>query len=48
MNPAKEFAHLFSPLAGDDADNYRNPGQISFLRAPVHPDGQRRSQKHRR
>ncbi len=34
MNPAKEFAHLFSPLAGDDAGNYRNPGQISFLRAP--------------
>ena len=34
MNPAKAFAHLFSPLAGEDADNYRNPGQISFLRAP--------------
>ena len=37
MNPAKEFAHLFSPLAGGDADNYRNPGQISFLRAPFIP-----------
>ena len=37
MNPAKEFAHLFSPLAGNDADNYRNPGQISFLRAPFIP-----------
>jgi agmatinase len=34
MNPAKAFLHLFSPLAGDDADNYRSPGQISFLRAP--------------
>ena len=34
MNPAKAFAHLFSPLGGDGADNYRSPGQISFLRAP--------------
>ncbi len=34
MNPAKAFAHLFSPLGGDDADNYRSPGQISFLRGP--------------
>ncbi len=34
MNPAKAFAHLFSPLGGDDAENYRSPGQISFLRAP--------------
>lgn len=34
MNPAKAFAHLFSPLGGDDGDNYRSPGQISFLRAP--------------
>lgn len=34
MNPAKAFAHLFSPLGGEDADNYRSPGQISFLRAP--------------
>lgn len=34
MNPAKAFLHLFSPLGGDDADNYRSPGQISFLRAP--------------
>ena len=37
MNPAKEFAHLFSPLADDEAGNYRNPGQISFLRAPFVP-----------
>lgn len=34
MNPAKAFAHLFSPLGGDEGDNYRSPGQISFLRAP--------------
>ena len=34
MNPAKAFLHLFSPLGGDEADNYRSPGQISFLRAP--------------
>ena len=34
MNPAKAFAHLFSPLGGDDAENYRSPSQISFLRAP--------------
>jgi len=34
MNPAKAFAHLFSPLGGDEADNYRNPGQLSFLRSP--------------
>ena len=37
MNPAKAFLHLFSPLAGEDADNYRSPGQISFLRAPFVP-----------
>ncbi|MEM1361441.1 MAG: agmatinase family protein [Pseudomonadota bacterium] len=34
MNPAKAFTHLFSPLGDEDADNYRSPGQISFLRAP--------------
>ena len=34
MNPAKAFAHLFSPLGGDEANNYRSPGQLSFLRAP--------------
>ena len=34
MNPAKALLHLFSPLGGDEADNYRSPGQISFLRAP--------------
>ena len=33
MNPAKAFAHLFSPLGGDEADNYRSPGQITFLRS---------------
>lgn len=33
MNPAKAYAHLFSPLGGDDADNYRAPGQITFLRS---------------
>ncbi len=33
MNPAKSYAHLFSPLGGDDADNYRAPGQITFLRS---------------
>ncbi|MGH6934305.1 MAG: agmatinase family protein [Dongiaceae bacterium] len=37
MNPAKSYAHLFSPLGGDDADNYRAPGQITFLRAPHVP-----------
>ncbi|MCY3830109.1 MAG: agmatinase family protein [Rhodospirillaceae bacterium] len=37
MNPAKAFLHLFSPLGGDEADNYRSPGQISFLRAPFVP-----------
>lgn len=33
MNPAKTYAHLFSPQGGDEADNYRAPGQITFLRA---------------
>lgn len=33
MNPAKAYAHLFSPQGGDDAENYRAPGQITFLRA---------------
>ncbi len=33
MNPAKEYAHLFSPGGGDDASNYRAPGQITFMRA---------------
>ena len=33
MNPAKAYAHLFSPLGGDEADNYRAPGQITFLRS---------------
>ncbi len=33
MNPAKAFAHLFSPQGGDDAENYRAPGQITFMRA---------------
>lgn len=33
MNPAKAYAHLFSPQGGDLADNYRAPGQITFLRS---------------
>ena len=33
MNPAKAYAHLFSPRGGDEADNYRAPGQITFLRS---------------
>lgn len=33
MNPAKAFAHLFSPQGGDDAENYRAPGQITFMRS---------------
>ncbi len=33
MNPAKAYLHLFSPLGGENADNYRTPGQISFLRS---------------
>lgn len=37
MNPAKSYAHLFSPLGGDAGDNYRAPGQITFLRAPHVP-----------
>ena len=34
MNPAKAYAHLFSPLGGDAGDNYRAPGVLTFLRAP--------------
>ena len=33
MNPAKAYAHIFSPLGGDDAENYRSPTQLTFLRA---------------
>ena len=33
MNPVKAYSHLFSPLGGKKADNYRTPGQISFLRS---------------
>ena len=33
MNPAKAYAHLFSPLGGAEASNYRAPGQITFLRS---------------
>jgi agmatinase len=33
MNPAKAYAHLFSPLGGDAGDNYRAPGLITFLRS---------------
>jgi len=34
MNPAKAYAHLFSPLGGEAGDNYRAPGVLTFLRAP--------------
>lgn len=34
MNPAKSFAHLFSPLGGDAGDNYRAPNVLTFLRSP--------------
>jgi agmatinase len=37
MNPAKSYAHLFSPLGGEGGDNYRAPGQLTFLRAPHVP-----------
>lgn len=37
MNPAKSYAHLFSPLGGDAGENYRAPGQLTFLRAPHVP-----------
>ena len=46
MNPAKAYAHLFSPLGGDDADNYRAPTQITFLRSehvPLNADKLRQS-----
>jgi agmatinase len=33
MNPAKAYAHLFSPLGGDAGDNYRAPNVLSFLRS---------------
>jgi agmatinase len=33
MNPAKSYAHLFSPLGGEGGENYRAPGQLTFLRA---------------
>lgn len=33
MNPAKSFAHLFSPLGGDAGDNYRAPNVLTFLRS---------------
>jgi agmatinase len=34
MNPAKSYAHLFSPLGGEGGENYRAPGQLTFLRSP--------------
>ena len=34
MNPAKAYAHLFSPLGGDAGDNYRAPNILTFLRSP--------------
>jgi agmatinase len=37
MNPAKAYAHLFSPLGGEGGENYRAPGQLTFLRAPHVP-----------
>lgn len=37
MNLAKEYAHLFSPLKGDDSFTDRSPGQISFMNSPVVP-----------
>ena len=37
MNPAKSYAHLFSPLGGEGGENYRSPGQLTFLRAPHVP-----------
>ncbi len=33
MNPVKNNLHLFSPQGGDDAKNYRAPGQITFMHA---------------
>ncbi len=33
MNPAKSYAHLFSPLGGDAGDNYRAPNILTFLRS---------------
>jgi agmatinase len=33
MNPAKSYAHLFSPLGGEGGENYRAPGQLTFMRA---------------
>jgi agmatinase len=33
MNPAKAYAHIFSPLGGDAGDNYRAPNVLSFLRS---------------
>ena len=44
MNPAKAYAHLFSPLGGDAGDNYRAPGLITFLRSahvPLNADALR-------
>lgn len=34
MNPAKSYAHLFSPLGGEAGDNYRAPNILTFLRSP--------------
>ena len=48
MNPAKAYAHLFSPLGGDAGDNYRAPGVLTFLQGAARrperggPEGQRR------
>jgi len=37
MNPAKSYAHLFSPLGGDAGDNYRAPNVLTFLRSTYVP-----------
>jgi agmatinase len=37
MNPAKAYAHLFSPLGGDAGDNYRAPNVLTFLRSTYVP-----------
>ena len=37
MNPAKAYSHLFSPLGGEGGENYRAPGQLTFLRSPHVP-----------
>ncbi|HLB07425.1 MAG TPA: agmatinase family protein [Alphaproteobacteria bacterium] len=45
MNPAKAYAHLFSPHSPDDAEGYGTPGQIAFLRADYVPPDPARLKK---